>query len=162
MQVADKKVVSMQYTLTNDAGEVLDQSQTGEPLVYLHGSGNIIPGLEKELNGKSSGDALKVRVAPEEAYGVRDEGMVQVMPRNVFQGVESIETGMQFQAQGQGQDDPVMITVTKVEDDEITVDGNHPLAGEALTFDVEIADVRDATEDELKHGHVHGAGCNHD
>ncbi len=160
MLIADKKVVSMQYTLTNDAGEVLDQSQPGTPLVYLHGSGNIIPGLENELNGKSPGEALKVRVAPEDAYGVRDESMVQVMPRKVFQGVDKIETGMQFQAEGQG--GAVMITVTKIDNDEITVDGNHPLAGEALTFDVEIAEVRDATTEELEHGHVHGSGCQHD
>jgi FKBP-type peptidyl-prolyl cis-trans isomerase SlyD len=159
MQIADKTVVSMQYTLTNDAGEVLDQSQSGDPLVYLHGVGNLIPGLEKELIGKAAGDALKVRVAAAEAYGERDESMIQVMPRNVFQGIDTIETGMQFQAEGNN--GKMMVTVTKVGDDEITVDGNHPLAGEALTFDVEIADVRDATKDELEHGHIHGAGCNH-
>ncbi|HFD12108.1 MAG TPA: peptidylprolyl isomerase [Crenotrichaceae bacterium] len=159
MQVDDKKVVSMQYTLTNDAGEVLDQSQPGEPLVYLHGAGNIIPGLEKELSGKSAGETLKVRVVPEDAYGVRDEEMVQVMPRSVFQGVDTIEPGMQFHA-----DSPkgsATITVTKVENDDITVDGNHPLAGEALTFDVEITDIRDATSEELEHGHIHGPGCDH-
>ena len=160
MQVTEKKVVSMQYTLTNDAGEVLDQSQSGEPLIYLHGVGNIIPGLEKELNGKSTGDTLTVRVIPEEAYGVRDESMVQVLPRDVFKGVENIEVGMQFQAQGEQGN--VMIMVANVDGDEITVDGNHPLAGEALTFAVEIEEVRDATADELEHGHVHSAGCHHD
>ncbi len=160
MQVADKKVVSMQYTLTNDAGEVLDQSQPDEPLVYLHGMGNIISGLEKALVGKTTGDNLKVQAAPEEAYGLRDESMVQTMPSSAFQGVDAIEEGMQFHAEGN--DGPVMISVTKVDGDDVTVDGNHPLAGVALTFDVEITEVRDATEDELAHGHIHGAGCQHD
>jgi len=150
----------MQYTLTNDAGEVLDQSQPNEPLVYLHGAGNIISGLEKALIGKTTGDSLKVQAAPEEAYGMRDEGMVQTMPSSAFQGVDTIETGMQFHAEGNN--GPVMITVTKIDGDQVTVDGNHPLAGEALTFDVEITDVRDATDDELAHGHIHGTGCQHD
>ncbi|MCH9697098.1 MAG: peptidylprolyl isomerase [Gammaproteobacteria bacterium] len=159
MQVADKKVVSMQYKLTNDSGEVLDQSQPDSPLIYLHGSGNIIPGLEKGLDGKAAGDVVNVRVSAEEAYGVRDESMVQVLPRSAFQGVDNIETGMQFQAESPN--GAVMITVTKINNDEITVDGNHPLAGEALTFDVEITDIRDATAEELDHGHVHGPGGHH-
>lgn len=160
MQVADNKVVSMQYTLTNDNNDVLDQSAPGEPLEYLHGAGNIIPGLERELRGKQSGDSLKVRVNPEDAYGVRNEAMVQTLPSSAFQGIEKVEPGMQFHADGnQG---PVTVTVTEVDGDNITVDGNHPLAGEALTFAVEITDVRDATADELQHGHVHGDECQHD
>lgn len=159
MQVTDKKVVSMKYKLTNDAGEVLDQSPEGQPLTYLHGASNIIPGLEKELSDKSTGDMFKVRIVPEDAYGSRDESMVQVLPRSAFQGVDNIEPGMQFQAQGQN--GTVMITVTNVAGDNVTVDGNHPLAGEALTFDVEIEEIRDATEEELEHGHVHGAGGSH-
>ena len=153
MQVAEKKVVSMQYKLTNDANEVLDQSKVGEPLTYLHGANNIIPGLEKALVGKTTGDSLNVRIEPEEAYGVRDDSKIQNMPSSAFQGVDTIEPGMQFHAEGEG--GPMMITVVKVEGDEITVDGNHPLAGEALTFDVEITDVRDATDEESEHGHVH-------
>ncbi len=154
MQVAEKKVVSMQYKLTNDADEVLDQSQAGEPLIYLHGANNIIPGLEKALVGKTTGDSVNVRIVPEEAYGTRDESKIQSMPSSAFQGVDKIEAGMQFHAEGEG--GPVMITVVKVEGDEVTVDGNHPLAGEALTFDVEITEVRDATDEELEHGHGHG------
>ena len=160
MQVADKKVVSMQYTLTNDADEVLDQSQPGDPLIFLQGAGNIIPGLEKELIGKVTGDSLKVRVSPEEAYGVRDESKVQTMPVSAFQGVDTVEPGMQFHAEGNN--GPVMIMVTEVNGDQAIVDGNHPLADQALTFDVEITDIRDATEDELTHGHIHSAGCQHD
>lgn len=154
MQVAEKKVVSMQYKLTNDADEVLDQSQADEPLIYLHGANNIIPGLEKALLGKTTGDTVNVRIVPEEAYGVRDESKIQSMPSSAFQGVDKIEPGMQFHAEGEG--GPVMITVVSIEGDEVTVDGNHPLAGEALTFDVDITDVRDATEEELEHGHGHG------
>ena len=160
MQVAENKVVTMQYTLTNDTDEVLDQSSADEPLEYLHGAGNIIPGLEKELNGKQVGDNLKVRINPEEAYGERDESMVQTMPKSSFQGIDKVESGMEFHAQGnQG---TVTVMVTKVEGEQITVDGNHPLAGVALTFAVEITDVREPTADELQHGHVHGAGCQHD
>ncbi len=160
MQVADNKVISIHYTLTNDNGAVIDQSGTGQPLIYLHGAGNIIPGLENALTGKSAGDKLQVTVEPAEAYGERSEQMVQTVPRSMFDGINKIEPGMQFHAEGNT--GPVVVTVTQIDGDDITIDGNHPLAGETLTFDVEIADIRDATADELAHGHIHGADCQHD
>ena len=160
MQVAENKVISIHYTLTNDDGNVIDSSSAEEPLVYLHGAGNIIPGLEKALIDKAIGDKMNVTIAPEDAYGVRMENMVETVSRSMFQGIEQIEPGMQFHAQGNG--GPVMVTVTEIKGDEVTIDGNHPLAGETLTFDVEITDIRDALADELEHGHIHGKGCQHD
>ncbi len=154
MSVSNNKVVHIHYKLTNDKGEVLDTSEGRAPLAYIQGKGNIIPGLEKALEGKEKGDDLTVTIPPEEAYGVHDERLIQVLPRSSFQGVEEIKPGMQFQATIEGH--PQILTVTKVEGDEITVDANHPLAGESLTFDVTVTDIRDATEDELAHGHVHG------
>ncbi|MCE8032506.1 MAG: peptidylprolyl isomerase [Halomonas sp.] len=156
MQIAQNSVVAFHYTLTNDAGEVLDSSEGRQPLTYLHGAGNIIPGLEKQLEGREAGDKLNVTVAPEEGYGEVQPQLVQEVPRDAFQGVESVEPGMQFQAQTQG--GPLMVTVTKVEGDTVTVDGNHPLAGQKLNFDVEIAEVREASQEEIEHGHVHGEG----
>ena len=159
MQVADNMAVSIHYTLTNDDGEVLDSSIGDEALVYLHGGGNIISGLEKALHGKVAGDKFNVRIAPEDAYGELMEEMIQVISRDMFEGIDNIEVGMQFHADvssGTG-----VVTVVNIEDDDITIDGNHPLAGLALTFDVEVIDVRAATEEEAAHGHIHGAGCHH-
>jgi len=159
MQVADNMAVSIHYTLTNDDGEVLDSSIDDEALVYLHGGGNIISGLENALHGKVAGDKFKVRIDPEHAYGELMEEMVQVISRDMFEGIDNIEVGMQFHADvssGTG-----VVTVVNIEDDEITIDGNHPLAGLALTFDVEVIDVRAATKEEAAHGHIHGAGCHH-
>ncbi|MDD1621093.1 MAG: peptidylprolyl isomerase [Methylococcaceae bacterium] len=158
MQITDKTAVSIHYTLTNRGGEQLDSSIGDAPLVYLHGAGNIIAGLEAALVGKNIGDKLNVTIPPEEAYGVVDENMMQVVSKKMFEGMD-IEVGMQFHADvsyGSG-----IITITEINGDDITIDGNHPLAGEFLTFDVEVVDVRPATSDELAHGHVHGAGCNH-
>ncbi len=156
MVIADQKVVSIHYKLTNDDGQVIQESSGGEPLSYLHGSGNIIPGLESALSGKSEGDKLNVSVEPEQGYGARNDALIQELPRNVFEGVEDIQEGMQFQAQSdQGTQ---VITVTKVDGDNITVDANHPLAGQKLNFEVEVDSVRDATEEEIAHGHVHKEG----
>jgi FKBP-type peptidyl-prolyl cis-trans isomerase SlyD len=159
MQVANQSAVSIHYTLTNSAGEQLDSSRGAEPLVYLHGMGNIIPGLENALDGKKAGDKFNVTIPAAEAYGEYQTDMVQILPRNMFEGIETVEEGMMFHADvshGTG-----VITVTKVDGDEITVDGNHPLAGVDLTFDVEVINVRAATADELAHGHIHGEGCHH-
>lgn len=154
MQISANKVVSIHYTLKNDAGEVLDSSSGREPLAYLQGGGNIVPGLEKALEGKSTGEKVNVSVVPEEGYGPRHDGLMQEVPRDAFQGVEDIKPGMQFHAQGpQG---PLVVTVVEAGDDTVKVDGNHPLAGETLHFDVEVTDVREATEEEKEHGHVHG------
>ncbi|MGZ5000389.1 MAG: FKBP-type peptidyl-prolyl cis-trans isomerase [Methylomonas sp.] len=158
MQITDNTAVSIHYTLTNNDGEQLDTSIGDEPLVYLQGAGNIIPGLEAALAGKNVGDRLNVTISPEQAYGAIDENMVQVVSRKMFEGMD-IEVGMQFHADvsyGTG-----IITITEIDGEDVTIDGNHPLAGESLTFDVEVIDVRPATEDELSHGHVHGAGCHH-
>lgn len=157
MQIAENAVVAIHYTLTNDAGETLDSSrERDEPLAYLHGHGNIIPGLEKALTGKQAGDTLKVTVDPTEGYGERHEGLIQDVPREAFQGVDELAPGMQFQANTDA--GPRMFTITDVQGDVITVDGNHPLAGATLHFDVEITDVRAASAEELSHGHVHGPG----
>jgi FKBP-type peptidyl-prolyl cis-trans isomerase SlyD len=159
MQIADRTVASFNYTLTNDAGEVIDTSQGRAPLAYLHGAGNIVPGLEKEMAGRKAGDTFDVVVQPEDGYGQPNPMLVQVVPRAAFQGVDSIEVGMEFQAQTpQG---PLSVVVSKVEDDTVTVDGNHPLAGKTLHFAIEVTDVRDASVEELAHGHVHGAGGHH-
>ncbi len=156
MQIAENMVVTMNYTLKNDEGQVLDTSEGREPLVYLHGAHNIIPGLEKELTGKFVGEKLSVRIAPAEAYGERDESMLQDVPRDMF-GDDEIHVGAQYHAAGpDGQN--VVITVTAVKDDAVTIDGNHPLAGQHLNFDVEVVDVREASAEELDHGHAHGPG----
>ena len=160
MQIAKDRVVSMDYTLTGPAGNVLDSSQGRQPLVYMQGAGNIIPGLERELEGKSIGDQIKVTIPADQAYGQRDDRMVQAVSREAFKGVQDIQPGMQFQARtpdGAAR----LVTVTKVEADNVTVDANHPLAGMPLTFDVKVVDVRDATAEEKQHGHAHGPGGHH-
>ena len=159
MQIAQDSVALIDYTLTNDAGEVIDSSNGGEPLAYLHGHQNIIPGLEKALLGKTVGDSLKVSIAPAEGYGEVNPSLVENVPSNLFQGVDQIEVGMQFHAQTGG--GMQVITVTAVEGDTVTVDGNHPLAGQTLHFDVTVKEVRAASQEELDHGHVHGAGGHH-
>jgi FKBP-type peptidyl-prolyl cis-trans isomerase SlyD len=155
MQVADQKIVSIDYTLTNDDGEVLDSSQGREPLHYLHGAGNIIPGLERALTGKSPGDAVQAKIPPTEAYGEKDPQLVQAVPRDRFPA-KDVTVGMQFQAQGGGQ--TRIVTVVAIDPQNVTIDANHPLAGQTLNFDVKVVDVRDATSEELSHGHVHGPG----
>ena len=159
MQIADKTVVSIHYTLTNADGETLDSSVGQDPLVYLHGSNNIIAGLEAALLGKSAGDSLQVSVEPGDGYGELRDELVQEVDRSAFQGVDEIDVGMQFMAQTPWGEQPV--TVVKVEGDNITLDGNHPLAGQVLTFDVEVVEIREASAEELDHGHVHGPGGHH-
>lgn len=159
MQIADQRAVLMHYTLTNDKGEVLDSSRGSEPLAYLHGVGNIIPGLEKALVGKQAGDTAKVTVAPAEAYGEHDAGLIQQLPKRAFKGVGDLKVGMQLQAQSDR--GMRIITITNIQGDMVTVDGNHALAGETLHFDVEIVEVRAATAEEMAHGHVHGPGGHH-
>ena len=162
MTIKENSAVSFHYTLTDDDGQTLDSSAGKDPLAYLHGAGNIIPGLESALAGKSVGDAMVVAVTAAEGYGEVQKELIQEVPRDAFQGVDSIEVGMQFEAQT-GQGGTVPVTVTAVTDEIVTVDGNHPLAGKNLNFDVSIEDVRDATEEELEHGHVHSeGGCGHD
>jgi FKBP-type peptidyl-prolyl cis-trans isomerase SlyD len=152
--VGDNLVVSIHYQLTDDEGNVLDSSKDRDPLNYLHGAGNILPGLESALVGKVEGDSEQVRLEPEDGYGtVRDE-LIQKIDRSAFQGVEKVEVGMTFQAQGPN-GDVQHIVIKDVEGDEVTIDANHPLAGVALNFDVEVVGVREATAEEIEHGHVH-------
>lgn len=159
MQIANDKVVLIHYTLTDDEGKVLDSSEGQEPLAYLHGHGNIIPGLENALTGRSAGEKLSVTVAPIDGYGERDNDMVQSVPKSAFQGVDEILPGMQFQAQSP--EGMQLVTVLDVDGDEVILDGNHPMAGLTLNFAVEITEVRDASREELEHGHVHGPGGHH-
>ncbi len=156
MQIANDSVVSIDYELKNDAGEVLDASAEGSPLVYLHGHRNLISGLEQVLEGKATGDSLKVRIAPADAYGEVNESLRQRVPKDRFQGVEQLEVGMQFQASTDK--GPISVRIVAVEEELVTVDGNHPLAGEHLNFNVTVCDVRAAEESEIAHGHVHGKG----
>lgn len=159
MQVSEKKVVSIDYTLKDDQGQVLDSSEGRDPLLYLHGANNIIPGLETALEGKAQGDALSVRIAPEEAYGTRDDEKVQTVPRAMF-GEAAVEVGGQYHAAGPN-GEQLVVTVVEADDETVTVDGNHPLAGAHLNFDVQVVEVRDATDEEIAHGHVHGPGGHH-
>jgi FKBP-type peptidyl-prolyl cis-trans isomerase SlyD len=160
MQISANKVVSIDYTLTNDQGQVLDSSSEREPLAYLQGHHNIISGLESALEGRSAGDNVKVTIRAADAYGERDESLSQSVPRKMFEDADKVTVGMQFQTMS-AQGDTQIVTVTGVDAEHVTVDANHPLAGETLTFDVTIVDVRDATEEELDHGHVHGPGGHH-
>ena len=159
MQIGPDKVVTMHYTVKNDSGEVLDRSDQGEPISYLHGGGGIVPGLESALTGKTAGERVSVAVPAAQAYGARDPALVQQVPRRAFAGVAAIEPGMRFQAHGEH--GARTVTVVRVQGDMVTVDGNHPLAGQNLNFDVEIAGVREASAEELTHGHVHGPGGHH-
>lgn len=159
MQVVNNTAVSILYTLTNDAGEEIDSTSGGEPMVYLHGSGNIISGLEKALHSKNVGDKFSVRIEAAEAYGEFNDDMIQVISREMFDGIDNLEVGMQFHAAVNSGSS--VITVIKVDGDDITIDGNHPMAGQALNFDVEVVAVRLATKEELSHGHIHGEGCHH-
>ncbi len=159
MQIAQDTVVLIHYTLTDDQGKTIDSSAGGEPLAYLHGNGNLIPGLERALEGKATGDSVNVKITPAEGYGEYDKRLVQQVPRRALQGIANVHVGMQLQAQSEHGSRAV--TVTQVTGDMVTIDGNHPLAGQNLNFDVKIEDVRAATEEELAHGHVHGPGGHH-
>jgi FKBP-type peptidyl-prolyl cis-trans isomerase SlyD len=153
MQIEKNAVVAIDYTLRDTEGDVLDASPEGQPLQYLHGAGNIIPGLEKALEGKTAGEDLDVNIPPEDAYGERDDRLQQDVPLSMFEGVDNVEAGMRFQAQTQS--GTQVVTVAAVSGDSITVDANHPLAGQTLNFKVKVSDVREASDEELEHGHVH-------
>jgi FKBP-type peptidyl-prolyl cis-trans isomerase SlyD len=159
MSIAPDQVVSIHYTLRDDDGTVIDRSADGEPLTYLHGHGNLIAGLERELTGRSAGDKLQVKIAPADGYGEYDRQLVQQVPRRALKGLSNLRVGMRLQAQTP--EGPRAVTVTRMAGDMVTLDGNHPLAGKNLNFDVEVAALRPATEEELAHGHVHGPGGHH-
>jgi len=156
MTIEQHTVVSLNYTLKNSEGNVLDTSEGREPLVYLHGVGGLIPGLEEELTGKSKGDKLSTVVPPEKAYGERRDDLMKVVSKDGFQGDEEMMVGMQVQLQTEH--GPAIATIASIEGNDVTLDLNHPLAGETLYFDVEIVDLREASQEEIEHGHVHGPG----
>jgi len=159
LMIGKNAVVSINYTLTNDAGEVMDTSEGREPLTYLHGANNLIPGLEKEMEGKTTGQNFKVTIPPAEAYGESNPELIQTLSKEMFKGVDKVEPGMGFTAQGpQGEQH---IVVTAVDGDQVTIDANHPMAGKTLHFAVEIVNVRDASEEEIEHGHVHDGSHDH-
>lgn len=161
MKIAENTVVTLNYTLLNSDGMLLDTSDGREPLVYLHGVGALIPGLESELTGKVAGDKLIVVVAPEHGYGDRSPDNVKIVPKSGFnaEGDEQLEIGMQVQLNTQ--EGQVIALVTDIQGEDVTLDTNHPLAGMTLHFDIDILDIRKATQDEIDHGHVHGPGGHH-
>jgi FKBP-type peptidyl-prolyl cis-trans isomerase SlyD len=158
VQIQPKSVVSIEYTLKNDQGEVLDKSEGRGPLVYMHGMGNLVPGLEKALEGKAAGDSVEVSLTPEDGYGHRDEKLVRKLPLRKLHD-KSPKAGNRYRAQMD--DGQRVVLVTAISGDYATVDANHPLAGMTLHFAVKVAEVREATAEELQHGHVHGAGGHH-
>lgn len=159
MQITSGSVVVFDYTLTDDDKEIIDSSTGSEPLAYIQGEGQIVPGLEKAMEGKKAGDSFSISIAPEEAYGLHDPENISVVPADQIEGGEELEEGMQLHTEGEFGEQTVLIT--KIVGNEVTIDGNHPLAGLTLHFDIAIRDVRAATEEELDHGHVHGEGGHH-
>ena len=153
MQVEKNKVVEIEYTLKDDSGQILDSSQNREPLSYIQGLGNLIPGVENALEGKSSGERVEITVPPETGYGARDDSLVLTIERAKFAEVDDLKEGLRFRMDTP--DGPLIFTVLKIDEAEVLVDGNHPLAGMTLNFDITIQSVRDATTEELEHGHVH-------
>ena len=159
MKISKNSVVSIDYILTDAKGEVLDRSSKGKPLQFIHGLGHLIPGLEKALEGKAAGESLQAKIPHAEGYGARDESLMQSLPKDNFEEIPDLQVGMELEAEG---DEGIrIITVVGIEGDKVIVDGNHPLAGVDLNFDVNIVAVRAATTDELGHGHVHGPGGHH-
>ena len=156
MKITKGTVVAIDYVLKDDDEKLLDQSQSNQPLIYLHGYKNIIPGLESALLGKTEGEDFEIRVAPVDGYGETNPELEQIVPRNRLQGVESLEVGMEFQANtDQG---PVSVRVLKIDDDDVTVDGNHPLAGMHLNFHITVRSIREATKEEITNGHIYQSG----
>ncbi|MFZ1756076.1 MAG: peptidylprolyl isomerase [Caldilineaceae bacterium] len=159
MPITKNSVVAFAYTLTDDDGAVIDSADTQNPLAYLHGHSQLIPGMEKALGGRDVGDQFSIDLLPEEAYGVYDENLTGAVPHSAFEGVDKVEVGMQFQMEFPG--GLKVVTVTDVDPQHVTVDGNHPLAGETLHFDIEVVSIRPATKDEIEHRHAHGPGGAH-
>ncbi|MFN3603233.1 MAG: peptidylprolyl isomerase [Leptonema sp. (in: bacteria)] len=153
MQIRKDTVVTIDYTLKDNEGNILDTSKGRKPLKYLHGNGNLIPGLENALEGKEVGASFHVVIPPEEAYGPINENLIQEISKDLFEENENLQVGMQFQAQTE--QGSYILTIVEVKTDSVVVDGNHPLAGKTLNFDVEVVDVREATKEEIMHGHAH-------
>lgn len=158
MTIQKNSVVAFHYTVSDEDGIQLDTSAGKDPLTYLHGANNIIPGLELALAGKVVGDAINVTISPDQAYGEYHDGLVQLVPLEAFGDVE-LEVGMRFEAQTE--DGPMPVVITDINNGQATVDGNHPLAGKSLTFAVTVEDIRQASDEEIAHGHAHGPGGHH-
>lgn len=157
MQIEKNTVVAIDFSLKDETDQLIDASTDGDPLIYLHGHKNIVPGLEAALEGKAQGDELQVHLNPNEAFGEHNPELRQKVPENAFQGVEELSEGMQFQAEGpNGQ---MVVEVVDIQEDGILIDGNHPLAGKQLNFDVKVKELREATEDEVQNGSVDEGGC---
>ncbi len=159
MKIANDCVVGIHYSLKSPKGELIDSSEGQDPLVFLFGRGALVPGMEKALADKAVGDKFNLVITPEEGYGVRDENLVQTVEKDKFQGVDNIEEGMFLEVDTEV--GPMIVVVTAIAGNDITLDGNHPLAGQELHFDVEVVEVRDASAEELEHGHAHGPGGHH-
>lgn len=160
LKIADDHVVTIHYTLKDESGEIVDSSEGMDPLVYLQGAENIVPGLEQALVGKQVGDKLSVTVQPKDGYGELIPELCQVVSIDMFQGVDELEIGQMFETES-AEGYPMIVTITEISEGNVTIDANHPLAGQVLNFAVEVVDVREASEEELEHGHVHGEGCHH-
>jgi len=159
MQITPDSVVLIDYTLKGDDGKIFDSTEGREPLGYLHGHGNLLAGVEAALLGKGTGDSVAVTLAAADGYGVREEGLVARVPRDEFPS-EDVELGMQFRV-GPSAEQSRIVTVTDFDEELVTLDANHPLAGETLHFAINVVEVRPATREELAHGHVHGPGGHH-
>ena len=159
MQIEANSVVTLHYTLKDNEGNVIDQSDDGS-FLYLHGAMNIVPGLENALSGKSAGEELSVTVSPEEGYGEKDPARIQEVPKAMFEDSGEIKVGLQFHAQSPD-GNAIVVTVIELKDDVVVIDGNHALAGVDLNFDVKVVEVREASEEEVEHGHVHGPHGHH-
>lgn len=154
MTITQHSVVTIHYTVKEvESGEVIDSSEEGAPMVYLHGAQNIIPGLEQALAGRQAGDEFEVTVASADAYGDYSDDRVQQVPKEAFEGVESVEPGMAFTAETE--EGPVNLIVTEVTEETVTVDANHPLAGKPLHFSVKVDAIRQASDEEIAQGHAH-------
>ncbi|QSX35415.1 peptidylprolyl isomerase [Shewanella avicenniae] len=160
MQITQNSAVTIHYRLTDTQGKLIESSFDADPMVYLHGMGNLIPGLENALEGKTSGEKLDVTIDCEQAYGPYHDGLRQEVPLEAFGDIQDIVPGMRFIAETEMGQRPVQ--VTEVRDNTVVVDGNHPLAGQSLVFSVEVMDVREATAEELAHGHIHAHGHSHE
>lgn len=159
MKIENNRVVQIHYTLKDDQGEILDSSIGQDPLPYIHGVGALIPGLEKELLGKQAGEKFSVVIAPADGYGEYDEDQVFEVSSDGFEEGDELELGMQVQLDTE--DGPAIATVTEIDGEQVTLDLNHPLSGVSLHFEVEVMEVREATKQELDHGHVHTPGAHH-
>ncbi|QNM98016.1 FKBP-type peptidyl-prolyl cis-trans isomerase [Chitinimonas koreensis] len=160
MEIVKNTVVSLQYKMYDSEGELLDQTEADEPMVYLHGGyDGIFPVVEEALHGKKTGDSVDVTMEPDDAFGEYDAELVRIEPRDVFP--EEIEVGMMFEADDPESGDVMLFTITEIEDGKVVVDGNHPLAGKRIRFAATIDEVRPASAEELEHGHVHGEHGHH-